>query len=107
MVLTNRASISAAEHFILYLNPTSSITLLDDTTAGDFGYRTNDRFLPNGWTHTYPIGKVLLPDGSSLDGIGHVPDVYARNTYADVYENNQDVVVESAIEYLFEEYGIE
>ncbi len=107
VVLTNRASISAAEHFILYLNPIPSVTLLGDTTAGDFGYRTSDRFLPNGWTYTYSIGKVLLPDGSSLDGIGHVPDVYARNTYADVYENNQDVVVESAIQYLLEEFGIE
>lgn len=107
VVLANRATISAGENFMLYLRAIPSVTLLGDTTAGDFGYRTNDRFLPNGWTYSYSIGKLLLPDGSSLDGIGHVPDVYARNTFSDVYENQQDIVAERAIRYLFEEFGIE
>ena len=97
---------SASEHFILYMRANPNITLLGDTTAGDFGYRSNYRFLPNGWTYAYSIGRVLLPDGSSLDGIGNVPDVYARNTLEDIYEN-KDVVFESAIEYLFKQHGIE
>lgn len=107
IMLANRSTISAGEHFILYMRATPNVTLMGDTTAGDFGYRSNDRFLPNGWIYSYSIGRVLLPDGSSLDGIGHVPDIYVRNTLEDVYYDNNDVVMESAIQYLAEEYGIE
>ncbi len=107
IVLANRATMSATEVFILYMKAIPSVTLLGDTTAGDFGYSSNTRFLPNGWLYAYSIGRLLLPDGSSLDGIGHVPDVYAKNTFSDVYKNNQDVVFESAIQYLLEEFGIE
>lgn len=106
IVLSNRATISAGEHFIIYMRASPNVTLLGDTTAGDFGYRSDYRFLPNGWTYAYSIGRVLLPDGSNLDGIGNVPDVYVRNTLDDIYENN-DLVLESAIEYLFNEYEIE
>ena len=106
VMLTNRATISAGEHFMLYMKAIPSVTQVGDTTAGDFGYRCNDRFLPNGWTYGYSIGRVLLPDGSNLDGIGNVPDVYVRNTLSDIY-NDKDVVMDTAIQYLFEQYGIE
>ncbi|WKN43470.1 S41 family peptidase [Tunicatimonas pelagia] len=107
IVLANRATISASEQFVLYMRASPNVTLLGDTTAGDFGYRSNYRFLPNGWIYAYSIGRVLLPDGSSLDGVGHIPDIYARNTPEGVYHEYKDGVLETAIEHLSQEYGIE
>ncbi len=106
VLLANRSTMSASEHFILYMKAVPSVTLMGDTTAGDFGYRSNLRFLPNGWIYAYSIGRVLLPDGSNLDGIGHVPNVYVRNTLEDLYRN-EDKVLESAVRYLSEKHGIE
>ena len=48
----------------------------------------------------------LLPDGSSLDGIDHIPDVYAKNTITDL-NSGTDKVLERGIQYLFDTYEIE
>jgi carboxyl-terminal processing protease len=57
-------------------------------------------FLPNGWTYQYSIDMFLLPNGKSLDGIGHIPQVYIKNTKPDILANN-DKVIEKAIDYLW------
>ena len=105
IVLTDRRTISAGEIFLLHMNSFSNVTQIGDTTAGDFSTISNIRFLPNGWTYVYSIQKFLLPDGSSLDGIGHVPDVYIKNTESDI-SSSVDKVLEGAFDYLFTEYGI-
>ena len=48
----------------------------------------------------------LTPEGKSLDGIGHEPDILITNTKADIEAEN-DLVMERAIHYLFDEYGID
>ena len=106
IVLTDRRTISAAEIFLLHMNSFSNITQIGDTTAGDFSTVSNMRFLPNGWRYVYSIQKYLLPDGSSLDGIGHIPDIYVKNTVADI-NSSQDKVLERAFNYLFTTYGID
>ena len=64
------------------------------------------RFLPNGWQYQYSIMKFLLADGvTSLDGIGHIPDIEIRNSAEDILAGN-DLVLERAYRYLFEEFGI-
>ncbi|MFP3490731.1 hypothetical protein R0K20_24355, partial [Staphylococcus sp. SIMBA_130] len=65
---------------------------MGDTTAGDFSTVSNMRFLPNGWRYVYSIQQFLLPNGRSLDGIGHVPEIYVKNTEYTV-NNNTDLVV--------------
>ena len=50
--------------------------------------------------------NYIIKNGESLDGIGHVPDVYIKNSKEDI-ENDKDLVLERAILYLKEEYGIE
>lgn len=106
IVLTDRRTISAGEIFLLHMNSFSNVTQIGDTTAGDFSTLSNMRFLPNGWTYVYSIQKFLLPDGSSLDGIGHVPDIYIKNTEADI-NSSFDKVLEGAFDYLLTEYGID
>jgi C-terminal processing protease CtpA/Prc len=49
---------------------------------------------------------LLLPDGRSLDGIGIAPDIYVKNTKATI-EARTDVVIEKALQFLLEEYGIQ
>ncbi|GLR19187.1 hypothetical protein [Portibacter lacus] len=44
--------------------------------------------------------------GESLDGVGHVPDVYVKYTATDIISGN-DKVIEKAIQYLYDEYQIE
>ncbi|MEM7367784.1 MAG: S41 family peptidase [Bacteroidota bacterium] len=106
IVLTDKFSVSGAEHITLYLKSNSHVTHIGDTTAGAFSSTSNQRFLPNGWYYKYPAQNSLTPEGISLDGKGLVPDVLAINTKADI-EAGRDVVLERAIQYLFETYNIE
>ncbi len=106
VVLTDRITVSAAEVLLLYLKSFSQVTQIGDSTAGDFSDIGMVRFLPNGWQYEYSIMMFLLPDGSSLDGIGHAPDVQIRNSVSDIQAGN-DLVFEKAVKYLFDEYGIE
>ena len=106
IVLTDRKTISAGEVFLLHMKSFANVIQIGDTTAGDFSTVSNMRFLPNGWHYTYSIQKFLLPNGESLDGVGHTPDVYVKNTEADIQAEN-DTVIETAIEYLKSAYDIE
>ncbi len=106
IVLTDRITVSAAEILLLHLKAFSQVTQIGDSTAGDFSPVGMRRFLPNGWQYQYSIMMTLLPDGRSLDGIGHVPDLQIRNSAYDI-QSDIDLVFEKAIEYLFDEYGIE
>jgi C-terminal processing protease CtpA/Prc len=99
VVLTDRITVSAAEILLLHLKSFAQVTQIGDTTAGDFSDIGMRRFLPNGWQYQYSIMMYLLPDGRSLDGIGHVPDVQIRNTFADIQAGN-DLVIEEAMRYL-------
>ncbi|AEL28131.1 S41 family peptidase [Cyclobacterium marinum] len=104
IVLTDRKTISAGEVFLLHMKAFEHVTQIGDTTAGDFSTVSNMRFLPNGWRYVYSIQQFLLPNGESLDGIGHVPDVYAKNTVASI-NGQSDLVFEEALRYLTAEYG--
>jgi carboxyl-terminal processing protease len=106
IVLTDRATMSGGEYLTVHMKSFAHVTHIGDTTAGDFGASGLQRFLPNGWSYTYSIKMFLFPDGKSPDGIGVIPDVYVKNTKADI-EKSTDKVMEKAIQYLFEVYGIE
>jgi carboxyl-terminal processing protease len=106
IVLTDRATISGGEYLALHMKSFGHVTHLGDTSAGDFGATGMRRFLPNGWSYTYSIKMFLLPDGRSLDGIGIAPDIYVKNSKADIQGGN-DKVLEKSIQYLFDTYGID
>jgi hypothetical protein len=106
VVLTDRATISGGEYLALHLRAFDQVTFVGDTTAGDFSAVSLRRFLPNGWSYHYSVQMLLLPDGTSLDGIGIVPDVYIKNTVEDITMDGNDYVLEKGIRYLYETYGI-
>lgn len=106
VVLTDKVTVSAAEVMLIYLKALPHVTQIGTATSGDFSDTGMRRFLPNGWQYQYSIMKFLLPDGvTSLDGTGHVPDVEIRNSAEDISAGN-DLVLERAYSYLFEEFGI-
>lgn len=106
IILTDRATISAAEEFLLHMKAFANVTQIGDATAGDFSDVSAVQFLPNGWIYVYSTQMYLLPDGTSLDGIGHVPDIYSINTLENV-AIGKDAVMERAFEFLGSEYGIQ
>lgn len=106
IVLTDRKTISAGEVFLLHMKAFDHVIQMGDTTAGDFSTVSNMRFLPNGWKYVYSIQQFLLPNGETLDGIGHEPDVFVKNTEASINAQT-DLVLEEALRYLSNEHGLE
>lgn len=105
ILLTDRFTASAGEIFGLHMNAFKQVVQMGDHTAGDYSDASMYRFLPNGWAYKYSIQKFLLPDGTSLEGIGNKPGVFVKNNIADIQAGN-DVVLERALQYLMEEYNI-
>lgn len=87
------------------MNAFDQVIQMGDYTAGDFSDGSMRRFLPNGWEYRYSVQMFLQPDGKSLDGVGHQPDVFIKNTIADIAAGN-DKVMEKAFDYLLKEYDI-
>ncbi|MEQ9308601.1 MAG: S41 family peptidase [Balneolaceae bacterium] len=99
VLLTDTFTISAAEIFTMHMKSFSHVTHIGDTTAGAHSDVGAARFLPNGWTYEYSIMKYLMPDGTSLEGVGIAPDIYKQNSSANI-EAERDIVLEYAIEFL-------
>lgn len=106
IVLTDQNTVSAAEILLLHLKSFDQVTQIGTVTSGDFSDISMRKFLPNGWQYQFSIMLFLLPDGSSLDGIGHIPDIQIQNTIPEI-QAGEDKVLERAMEYLLDEYGIE
>ncbi|MGC3945683.1 MAG: S41 family peptidase [Chryseolinea sp.] len=106
VVLTDRATISAGEFLALHMKSFSQVTHIGDKTAGDFSAKSARKFLPNGWSYHYSVQMFLLPDGSSLDGVGVTPDIYAKNEKYDI-DSGRDKVLERALKFLYDAYGIQ
>jgi carboxyl-terminal processing protease len=98
-LLTDEFTISAGEIFTLNMKAFEHITHIGDTTAGAHSDVGPARFLPNGWVYEYSTMKYLMPDGSSLEGIGIAPDIFIQNSKEDI-QNGQDTVLEYAIDFL-------
>ncbi len=106
IILTDRATASAAEHLALHFSYMDHATIMGDTTAGIFSSVGLVRFLPNGWQYRFPVQMVLNHLGLSLEGIGIYPDIISINSPKQI-ENGVDQVLEDAIQFLFDEFGIE
>ncbi|MFK7934100.1 MAG: S41 family peptidase [Saprospiraceae bacterium] len=105
VLLTDAFTVSGAENITAYLKVNTNVTHVGDTTAGAFSALSNRRFLPNGWTYRYPMQMSLSPTGESFDGDGIAPDIYSKNTPENIAAG-KDVVIEDALQYLFDQYGI-
>jgi hypothetical protein len=99
VVLTDRFTASAAEIFMYNMLSFPHVTHVGDSTAGDFSDISNSRFLPNGWLYTMSHQLYLDPAGNNFDGVGFAPEIYIKNTEADIAAE-QDLVLEAAIDFL-------
>lgn len=106
ILLTDNITVSAADIFCLHMKSFSQVTQIGTHTAGDYSDISSVKFLPNGWQYGYSTMMFLMPDGTSQDGIGSIPDVIIKNTYDDINADN-DKVFEKSLDYLFDTYGIE
>lgn len=105
IVLTDRFSVSGAEHIAQRLLVNSKMTHIGDTTAGALSSTGNRRFLPNGWQFQYPIQLVLDVNNRSLEGIGLIPEIPIENTPEDI-EQGHDLTLQRALDYVRDRYGI-
>lgn len=104
VLLTNSNTLSCGERFVLSMKTFKNVTHIGETTYGSFSAISFDRFLGNGWTYTYSIEKITLPDGRSLEGIGCTPDIYVVNTLETLHTT--DLVLVKALDYLKDRYNI-
>jgi C-terminal processing protease CtpA/Prc len=101
VLLTNRFSASASEHFTEIFRNLSYSTQIGDTTYGAFGDIIKNAELPNGWSFYYPVRLTTTPDGKCLEGIGIAPQIYVKNTEA-LIVSGRDLILEYALQYLGE-----
>jgi carboxyl-terminal processing protease len=98
ILLTNRFSSSGSEVVALIFKNLSYSVQIGEATTGCFGEVSQVGQMPNGWTFHFPCTLTTLPDGSSPEGIGIIPDIYVENNSQDIAEE-RDKVLERAIMY--------
>src|SRR5690606_5141165 len=98
VVLADRYTISAGERALMAFGTLPQVTVMGDTTNGAHGTMIG-RELPNGWFYALVPQKVELPDGQSYEGIGLAPDVFAKNTPAEMTAGT-DRTLELAVQHL-------
>jgi hypothetical protein len=96
IVLTNRRTVSAAEHFVLALRTQAGIEFIGDTTIGGFG-NPLIRELPNGWVYRIPLWAEYDASKKSHEGIGLAPNEVIPLTAADS-SAGRDIQLERARE---------
>ncbi len=82
VVLTSRATSSAAEMFVMAMQVLPNVTIVGDTTGGGVGSPVF-RELPNGWTYRLSTEIEADAQGRIVEGSGVFPDVAVTTTAAD------------------------
>ena len=72
-LLTNKATVSAAEWFVMALNTQSHVTHVGTTTRGAFSPKIS-RPMINGWYYTISAFRVTDMDGRCFEGTGISPE---------------------------------
>jgi hypothetical protein len=96
VVLTSRATSSAAEMFVMAMQTLPQVTIVGDTTGGGVGSPVF-RELPNGWTYRLSTGMAADAQGRIIEGAGVFPDVPVLTTAADS-ANGIDRMLENGID---------
>lgn len=79
VVLVNATSISTTENLTFALQASGRALVVGEGTGGK-GTTTLDFPLSDGSLLTLAVGELALPDGTSLEGVGLTPDVWAPDT---------------------------
>ncbi len=97
VVLANRGSFSATNHFVSIMKSLPNVTVVGDVTGGGCGLPFTGE-LPNGWSVRFSAAPITGPDGK-LTEFGVEPDVKVDMTDADV-ALGRDTILEKAFEIL-------
>ena len=74
VLLVEKNTASAAEHFVLALRQFPHVTVIGSSTAGALGSIKQGQ-LPNGWVYQLTVSKFVSADRISYEGIGVPPDI--------------------------------
>ncbi len=107
-ILINGFTASSSEYFLLALKTQNDVISVGDTTWGAFSSQVA-RILPNGWQYRLGAQIIFTPEGvlftdsngQYLEGIGIPPDYYMQDSKQAI-DNNQDLVLDLALEKLNE-----
>ena len=97
VVLTNRRCYSAANDFVLKVNPLPNVTTLGDRTGGGCGLPFNSE-LPNGWAVRFSASPMYDAQ-KQLTEFGIDPEIPVSLSQED-QEKGIDTLIERAIELL-------
>lgn len=100
-ILIGHNTASAAEDFLIYADNQENMTKIGEPTFGSTGQPMIFE-IGNGSFARVCTRKDTYPDGREFVGFGIKPDIEIKTTLKDYMENN-DPVLEKAIEYLNEE----
>jgi len=100
VILIGHNTASAAEDFLIYADKQKHMIKIGEPTFGSTGQPFLFE-LPNGGNARVCTKKDTYPDGRKFVGYGIKPDIEVRKTLTDYMENN-DPVLDKAIEYLNE-----
>jgi len=95
VLLTDRYTISAGERTVMAFKTLPNVIHVGDTTNGAFATKIAKE-LANGWNYTLVTQKIEYHDGHSYEGIGMAPDIYMKNTLAEM-QSGRDKTLERAI----------
>lgn len=98
VVLTDRATFSAAEWLTLALREYEHITHLGTHSGGGLSMFL-PRELPNGWTYTISIQDTRCARGRTYERVGIAPHLYVEREDDDM-EAQRDSILEAAIDML-------
>lgn len=98
-VLTDGGSHSAAEYFSVGLQVLGRATIIGENTAGNTE-GINSFNLANGAVIRLAISSILLPDGSSIEGVGVTPDIRVPVGEWGLRQRPYDVQLQAAIDFL-------
>lgn len=95
-LLTNQATRSAAEWFVLMVKTRQRISIIGEPTWGAFS-NSNRHKLSNGWTLQFSIEKLRCADGNIYEGKGIPVDIQVENGLDDI-ESQSDKVISKTID---------
>jgi len=96
VVITSRATSSAAEQFVLAMKTFPYVTIVGDTTGGGMGLPMY-RELPNGWSYRLSTSIGADPDNHIIEGRGVIPDFPVQTSVVDSIKGI-DRLIEKSIE---------
>lgn len=100
VILTSKATLSAADVFVMASKEIPCVTLIGEASYGIFSDNFT-KYLPNGWEFGISPERYLDVDGVNWEQQGITPDIEVTGSLND-FENGVDNILEYALEEIFD-----